>query len=73
MKACNGIKKPTVAEAMQITRLEPVIIEVEKDGKSLSHLILFEITCNVLFNHEEMIVDGDIREVIYEVKEKNYE
>ena len=73
MKACNGIKRPTVEEAMQITRLEPVIIEAEKDGKFLSHLILFEITCNVLFNHEEMIVDGDIREIIYEIKEKNFE
>jgi len=72
MNACNGITRPTAGEAIEITRLEPVIIEVEKDGKCLSHLILFEIKCNILFNQEEMVIDGDIKETIFEMKEKNF-
>lgn len=72
MNTCNGITRPAAEEAMEITRLEPVIIEVEKDGKSLSHLILFEIKCNILFNQEEMVMDGNIKETIFEMKEKNF-
>lgn len=72
MHACNGIQRPIAREAMEITRLEPVIIEVEKDGKCLSHLILFEIKCNIGFTGQEMVVDGDIKETIYEMKEKNF-
>ena len=73
MKTCNGIKRTNMAEAMQITKLEPVIIEVEKDGRCLSHLILFEMKYNLLFNKDEMTVDGDIRELIFEVNERNFD
>lgn len=72
MNTCNGIERPISGEAMEITRLEPVIIEVEKDGKCLSHLILFEIKCSILFDGAEMVVDGDIKETIFEMKEKNF-
>ncbi len=37
MNACNGITKQSINEAVEITRLEPVIIEVEEDNKMFPH------------------------------------
>ena len=66
MNACNGITEPIVDEAVEITRLEPVIIEVEEDGRVFSHLILFEFICNIDFTQTEVIVDGEIQETVFE-------
>jgi hypothetical protein len=76
MKACNGRKKvvestPTREEDIEIKRLEPVIIEVEQEGNVFSHLILFEVTCRINLGQEEITVDGDIKESIYEIQQKN--
>ena len=56
---------------MEITRLEPVVIEVEEAGKKSSHLILFELKCNLGMNMNEIVADGEIQETVYELEESN--
>ncbi|MBN1792870.1 hypothetical protein JW826_04270 [Candidatus Woesearchaeota archaeon] len=75
MKACNGNKKtPIVAktpreEGIEITRLEPVVIEVEQGEEVISHLILFEIKAKLNIEEEGLVIDGDIKETIFLAKE----
>jgi len=68
MKACNGNTDLSKNEAIEITRLEPVIIEVEEENKISSHLILFEIICRMNFTPEELIVNGEVQETIFETQ-----
>ncbi|MFH0870371.1 MAG: hypothetical protein V1866_04935 [archaeon] len=57
---------------MEITRVEPVILQMEKDGRTCSHLILFEINCRIGVTKEELVIDGDVQETIYEMREREY-
>ena len=68
MKACNGITEPILNEAVEITRLEPVIIEVEEDNITSSHLILFEFICHLSFTPEEIIVNGEVQETVFQTQ-----
>ena len=52
-----------------MTRLEPVVLEVEQGGELLSHLILFEIKARLNMSSEGLVVDGDIKETIYQMHE----
>ena len=70
MKACNGITEQFLDETVEITRLEPVIIEVDEGNKISSHLILFEIVCNMNFNGEELVVNGEVQETVFEVPQR---
>jgi len=70
MNACNGVTDHRIDEAVEITRLEPVIIEVEEDGRVFSHLILFELICKVDFTPEEIIINGEVQETIFETEKK---
>lgn len=72
MNACNGIIDKTINETVEITRLEPVIIEVEEDDRISSHLILFELICKVDVTPEEIIINGEIQETIFEARKKEY-
>ncbi|KYK26966.1 hypothetical protein AYK26_04330 [Euryarchaeota archaeon SM23-78] len=72
MNACNGVTKPNRDEAVEITRLEPVIIEVEEEDKISSHLILFELICKVDFTPEEIIINGEVQETVFESEAKEY-
>jgi len=65
-------RKSKPDEAMEITRVEPVILQMEKDGRVCSHLILFEINCRIGVTKEELVVDGDVQETIYEMREREY-
>lgn len=56
---------------IELTRLEPVMIEVEEAGKVSSHLIMFELKCNIGLENDEMIADGEIQETVYELEERN--
>ncbi|MBN2142242.1 hypothetical protein JW711_02830 [Candidatus Woesearchaeota archaeon] len=81
MKACNGdnktqtpknvelVARTPTNEGIEITRLEPVIIEVAQDEETFSHLILFEMNAKVNVEDEEIVVDGGIKETIYQMKE----
>lgn len=76
MRACNGEGKTpiTVAETpteegIEITRLEPVIIEVEQEEETFSHLILFEINAKLNIEEEGLVIDGGIKETIFQMKE----
>jgi hypothetical protein len=60
---------PRSEEGIELTRLEPVVLEVEQGGQLLSHLILFEIKATLNMSREGLIVDGDIKETIYQMKE----
>ena len=73
MNACNGITEFSTNEAVEITRLEPVIIEVEENGKISSHLILFELICKIDITPEEIIVNGEVQETIFEADRKEFE
>jgi hypothetical protein len=80
MRACNGKRKTDRAieaatpngEAIEITRLEPVILEVVKDNNVSSHLILFTISCKLNFQSEEVLVDGNIKETIYQIEDADF-
>jgi hypothetical protein len=56
-------------EGIEITRTEPVVLEVEQDGQILSHLILFEIKTRLAPSKEGLVIDGDIKETIYQMRE----
>jgi hypothetical protein len=56
-------------EAIELTRLEPIVLEVDRGGELLSHLILFEIKAKLNMNGEGLTVDGDIKETIYQMRE----
>jgi hypothetical protein len=73
MKACNGITEPILNEAVEITRLEPVIIEVEEDNITSSHLILFEFICNLNFTPEEIVVNGEVQETVFQTQTREEE
>jgi hypothetical protein len=73
MKACNGITEQIIDETVEITRLEPVIIEVEEGNKISSHLILFEIICNMNFDGNELVVNGEVQETVFEVPQREEE
>jgi len=74
MNACNGITEEFRNEAVEITRLEPVIIEVDQgDGKISSHLILFELICKVDITLEEMTIHGEVQETVFENSRREYE
>ena len=73
MNACNGITDYNVDEAVEITRLEPVIIEVEEDDRVFSHLILFELICKIDVTPEEIIVNGEVQETVFETGQKETE
>jgi len=67
MNACNGLQQPTIYKAVEIKRLEPVVIEVaEADGTICFHLILFELICNINCTHKEILIDGEVQETVYE-------
>ena len=70
MNACNGVTKPIIDEAVEITRLEPVIIEVEEDDRISSHLILFELICKIDVTPEEIIVNGEVQETVFEAGQR---
>ncbi len=64
-------KTPKSEEGIELTRLEPVVLEVEHEGQLQSHLILFEIKANINMDVQEgLVVDGDIKETVYEMKEE---
>jgi hypothetical protein len=73
MKACNGITKPILDEAVEITRLEPVIIEVEEGNTISSHLILFEFKAHLNFTPEEIVVNGEVQETVFQTKAREFE
>jgi hypothetical protein len=73
MKACNGITESILDEAVEITRLEPVIIEVEEDNIVSSHLILFEFICHLNFTPEEIIVNGEVQETVFQTQAREEE
>lgn len=66
MNACNGISDYQLNETIEITRLEPVIIEVEENEKISSHLIIFELIYKIDLTPEEIIVNGEVQETIFE-------
>jgi len=66
MKACNGNTDFGINEAVEITRLEPVIIEVGMGDCISSHLILFELICRMNFSQEEITVNGEVQETIFQ-------
>ncbi|MBN2052555.1 hypothetical protein JW756_03555 [Candidatus Woesearchaeota archaeon] len=68
MKACNGNTDISINEAVEITRLEPVIIEVEEGNRISSHLMIFEIICRMNFTDKELIVNGEVQETIFETQ-----
>ena len=70
MNACNGVTDHKLGEAVEITRLEPVIIEVEEDGIIFSHLILFELICKVDFTPTEIIINGEVQETVFETEKR---
>jgi hypothetical protein len=65
----QGKVTPTSEEGIELTRLEPVVLEVEQGGELLSHLILFEIKAKLNMTGEGLVVDGDIKETIYQMRE----
>jgi len=73
MKACNGNTELSIQEAIEITRLEPVIIEVEENSQISSHLILFEMICRMNFSGEELVVDGEVQETVYQTTAREEE
>jgi hypothetical protein len=73
MNACNGITKPILQEAVEITRLEPVIIEVQEDNIISSHLILFELIAKMDINGEEIVVNGEVQETVFQTQAREFE
>ncbi len=73
MNACNGITKPILEEAIEITRLEPVIIEVQEDNTISSHLILFEMICKMDINGDEIVVNGEVQETVFQTQAREFE
>ena len=60
---------PKSEEGIELTRLEPVVLEVEREGELQSHLILFEIKATLNMDDEGLVVDGDIKETVYQMRE----
>jgi hypothetical protein len=73
MNACNGITKPLIDETVEITRLEPVIIEVQEDNVISSHLILFELIAKMDINGDEIVVNGEVQETVFQTQTREYE
>ena len=73
MNACNGITKPIIDETVEITRLEPVIIEVQEDNIISSHLILFEMICRMNIDNEEIVVNGEVQETVFQTQAREFE
>jgi hypothetical protein len=73
MNACNGITKPILEETVEITRLEPVIIEVQEDNTISSHLILFELICRMNVDNEEIVVNGEVQETVFQTQAREFE
>jgi len=73
MNACNGITKPILQEAVEITRLEPVIIEVQEDNIISSHLILFELIAKMNINGDEIVVNGEVQETLFQTQAREFE
>jgi len=73
MNACNGITKPILEEAIEITRLEPVIIEVQEDNTISSHLILFEMICKMDISGDEIVVNGEVQETVFQTQAREFE
>ena len=73
MNACNGITEFDMDEAVEITRLEPVIIEVEEEGVISSHLILFELICKIDVTPTEIVVNGEVQETVFENHRREHE
>jgi hypothetical protein len=73
MNACNGITEPILNEAVEITRLEPVIIEVMEDNKISSHLILFELIAKMDIDENEIVVNGEVQETVFQTQTREYE
>ncbi len=64
------IETPTIfKEGIEVTRMEPVTLEVERNGQTHSHLILFEIKTRFAPSDEGLVIDGDIKETIYQMRE----
>jgi hypothetical protein len=57
------------SDAVEIVKLEPVVVEVEKFGKTFSHLILFEIKARLSPSDGGLAMDGDIKQTIYQMRE----
>jgi hypothetical protein len=73
MNACNGITKPILQEAVEITRLEPVIIEVQEDNIISSHLILFELIARMNIEDNEIVVNGEVQETVFQTQAREFE
>ncbi|MBU1199309.1 MAG: hypothetical protein KKF46_04320 [Nanoarchaeota archaeon] len=74
MKACNGVTDYYLNEAVEISRLEPVVIEVEEaDGRISSHLILFELICKINLTEEEIVVNGEVQETVFQTQSREFE
>jgi hypothetical protein len=73
MNACNGITNMNINEAVEITRLEPVIIEVQEDNIISSHLILFEMICKMDISGEEIVVNGEVQETVFQTQAREFE
>lgn len=73
MNACNGITEPILNEAVEITRLEPVIIEVQEDNTISSHLILFELIARMNIDNEEIVVNGEVQETLFQTQAREFE
>jgi hypothetical protein len=73
MNACNGVTKEKLVEAVEVTRLEPVMIEVEEDEKISSYLILFEMICKMDITGKEIIANGEIQETVFETQAREHE
>ncbi len=73
MNACNGVTTEKLVEAVEVTRLEPVMIEVEDDNKISSYLILFEMICKMDISNKEITANGEIQETVFETNAREYE
>ncbi|MBN2459886.1 hypothetical protein JXB28_06400 [Candidatus Woesearchaeota archaeon] len=73
MRVCNGVTKGELVEAVEVSRLEPVVIEVEENDKVSSYLILFEMICKMDITQREIIANGEIQQTIFETKRREME
>lgn len=63
------MKKKQIIDVIEISKLEPVVIEIEHSGKVFSHLILYEIKARIMPDKDGLAMDGDIKETIYQMGE----
>ena len=73
MVACNGDTNNKKANQIEITRLEPVIIEMEENQKISSYLMLFEMKCNIGFKKKEMITTGEVHQTTFKMQAREWE